>query len=270
MRIPKKLVNRDKLEPTYEMESDVKLETIGRVNWDQVEIRSKLEEFLPIFAQRPIQDNQGGMTSVGLFNVWFLLNKLQPQYVIESGIWKGQSTWLIENTLTQARILSIDIDLSLRNFISSRAIYSQEDFLAINIAKLGWRFENSLAFFDDHQHVIPRLQKCLALGIKDIILDDDYPEYAGARHLSAASSWNEKDPSGKPRFPNEKHFLEQHLEAYYLMPPLFDYPEALTQEKSYLTMNSLMGKYDPLRHGKLAIYNRDMYSYRWTTYLRLK
>jgi hypothetical protein len=210
------------------------------------------------------------MRSVGLFNVWFLLSRLRPQAVLESGIWKGQSTWLIERTLPAASIISLDIDLGIREYVSPRARYGQIDFLQLDLAQAGWPSQGGLAFFDDHQDVMPRLRKCHELGIRDVILDDNYPEFSGARHVSAAAVLNDRGPSGEIRFAAERAWLQEHLEAYYLCAPVFDYKEPLTLEKSFIATPSLLGTYDPARHSRYESYFQDMPEYRWTTYLRLK
>ena len=54
-----------------------------------------------------------------MFATFFILKKLNPSFVIESGVFRGQSTWLIENALPNSEILSIDIDLSKRKYISN-------------------------------------------------------------------------------------------------------------------------------------------------------
>ena len=46
------------------------------------------------------------------FYFYLILKNLKPELIIESGVYKGQSTWLIENTLPNSKIISIDIDLN--------------------------------------------------------------------------------------------------------------------------------------------------------------
>lgn len=240
------------------------------VPWGDAEVIAALPEFLPHFHRRPIRDNQGGMRSVGLFNVWFLLTRLRPDSVIESGVWKGQSTWLIEDTLPNAKIFSIDPNLSLREYVSGRARYSQTDFLGQDLHAMGFRYPETLAFFDDHQDVLPRLELCRMQGIRHVILDDNYPEFAGARHVSAAAILNDRNGDGTPKYPGERKSLLEMTESYYLCKPIFDYREPLTMEKSLISEPSLLGPFDSGRHSGLETYFQDMPEYRWTTYLKLK
>ena len=67
-----------------------------------------LQEFVTLYKKRPIKNNNGGMKSVGQFWVWFVTKELQPDLIVESGIWIGQSTWLLQQAAPQARIISIE------------------------------------------------------------------------------------------------------------------------------------------------------------------
>jgi hypothetical protein len=270
MRIPKSMLPAETDRKPGPTDILSPITCLGSVPWNRTDVTAALDTFLPIFDRRPIRENQGGMRSVGLFNVWFLLNRLRPRSVLESGIWKGQSTWLIEETLPEAEIVSIDINLPIREYVSRRARYSDSDFMRIDMEAFGWNSEGSLAFFDDHQDVVPRLRKCQSLGIKHIILDDNYPEFLGARHISAAAILNDRNGDGTARYPSERRWLLENTESYYLCMSIFDYPEPLTMEKSFIKEPSLLGRFDPSRHARYETYFRDLPEYRWTTYLKLK
>ena len=62
----------------------------------------------------------------------FCLLKIQPKYVIESGVWKGQTTWLIKEALKNSKIYSIDIDLSQRDLIYKDVKYLDKDIAKYN------------------------------------------------------------------------------------------------------------------------------------------
>lgn len=76
------------------------LTSIGEPPWTREEIIDSLDEFSAIYADRPIQDNKGGMKAPHMFAVWFMTRKLSPDLIVESGIWRGQSTWLLEQAST--------------------------------------------------------------------------------------------------------------------------------------------------------------------------
>ena len=61
--------------------------------WKSAEITELINEFSELYETRPIKDNSGGMKSPHMFPAWFVVKKLKPKVLIESGVWKGQGTW---------------------------------------------------------------------------------------------------------------------------------------------------------------------------------
>ncbi|MAJ30415.1 MAG: hypothetical protein CMQ73_04065 [Gammaproteobacteria bacterium] len=229
-------------------------------NWSYDSIRTELLYFEKIYSERPIKDNQGGMKYPHMFAFYFILKNINPEFVVESGIWKGQSTWLIEKTLPNANILSLDINLKKREYISSskRVTYSNKDFINHDFSKIPI---NSLVFFDDHQNSYERLMQSYFFGFKNVIIDDNYPilhgdtyslkkifhrsglndERTGFKNLIKAlimilnhylkkkidkSYKNEifkYNLSVQDILPNENHFknIDKIIETYYEFPPIF-------------------------------------------------
>ena len=109
-------------------------------------INSELKNFLNIYKNRPIKNNKGGCRINHAFAIYFILKRLKPKLVIESGIYKGQTTWLIEKTLPKTKLICIDIDLSQRKYISKKAKYSDIDFKFHDFSKIPL---NTLVFFDE-------------------------------------------------------------------------------------------------------------------------
>ena len=140
--------------------------------WGKDEIVKEIELFKDLYKYRPIKNNVHGMRFQHMFATYFILKKINPSFIIESGVYKGQSTWLIENTLPNSKILSIDIDLSQRVYISKKAIYSDLDFKNQDFSYLPY---DTLVFFDDHVNHYERLQQAKFFNIKNIIFEDNYP-----------------------------------------------------------------------------------------------
>ena len=87
-----------------------------------------LNDFISLYEKRPVKNNKGGMLFTHMFYFYLMLKNLKPELVIESGVYKGQSTWLIESTLPNSKIISIDINLNSREYISKKAEYRSLDF----------------------------------------------------------------------------------------------------------------------------------------------
>ena len=144
--------------------------------WENNEFLKEIEIFKNLYKDRPIKNNFHGMRFQHMFATYFILKKFKPSFVIESGVFRGQSTWLIENTLPDSKILSIDIDLSQRIYISKKAKYSEIDFKDQNFSNLP---DDTLVFLDDHVNHYERLKQAKFFNIKKIILEDNYTEEKG-------------------------------------------------------------------------------------------
>jgi len=144
--------------------------------WYNKNLDYELNNFLKLYSERPIKNNIHGIRINHAFAIYFILKKIQPEFIIESGIYRGQSTWLIEKTLPKAKILSIDLNLNNRIYISNKVKYSKIDFKDQNFDRIP---KNTLAFFDDHQPHIERLMQCKNFKIMHMIFEDNYIKNQG-------------------------------------------------------------------------------------------
>jgi hypothetical protein len=143
-------------------------------------LQKDLEEFLILNESRPIQNNYGGMKEPHMFWVYFILKKLQPKVIIESGAWKGQSGWLIEQVCPNSKIISIDPNLGLLEYKSDNILYRTKDFSDHDwTEELGDDCKNALAFIDDHQNNYLRLKHAFKHNIPHMIFEDNYPTTQG-------------------------------------------------------------------------------------------
>ena len=152
--------------------------SIGEVPWTEDDLRAGLEEFARLYAERPIKKNRGGMTSTHLFSIWFALRAIKPRAIVESGVWKGQGTWLFETTCPDAQLYCIEPRPERIIYRSEKAVYHEDDFSTHN-----WDFlprDETVFFFDDHQNAYERLKTCLWFGFRQhIFFDDNYPPLRG-------------------------------------------------------------------------------------------
>ena len=128
-----------------------------------------MDNFISICEKHPIKNNKGGNAISQAYHLFYFKNK-KPSFVIESGVYKGQSTWLIENTLPESEILSIDIDLNQREYFSKKANYSNLDFKFQDLSKIP---NDTLVFFDDYVNHLERII-IKFFKIKNIVLEDNY------------------------------------------------------------------------------------------------
>jgi hypothetical protein len=139
------------------------------------EMQSHLNEFEDLYLKRPIENNQGGMKAPQAFYAWFIAKKINPETIIESGLWYGQGTWFFEQACPEANIICIDPNLNNLKYKSNRAKYITQDFNTIEWDKIVLNRENSLCFFDDHQDANSRLPFLKKYKFKHFMFEDNYP-----------------------------------------------------------------------------------------------
>jgi len=153
------------------------LESIGEFPWSRGSMIDDLEMFAELYAQRPLADNTGGMKAPHMFMAWFALRQLQPEVVVESGVYRGQGTWLIRQACPDAELYCIDLDLNQVEVRPDGATYFSDDF-----ASLDWSHlppEKTLLFFDDHQNAYERVKTARWFGFEHMIFEDNYPANVG-------------------------------------------------------------------------------------------
>jgi len=149
---------------------------LGTPSWQRDEMAASLEEFAGLYAQRPLRQNPGGMTSTHLFLTWFVLRKLAPGAIVESGVWRGQGTWVIERACPHAQLHCVEPNLERIHYRSARARYYDRDLSIVDWSQLP---EDTVFFIDDHQDAIERVKTIRWLGFKHMIFEDNYPPRQG-------------------------------------------------------------------------------------------
>ena len=234
-------------------------ETESRLSWPswlppEDQIDKLIIEFLKLYALRPIQNNDGGVKSVGAFSLWFFLRRINPNLVIESGVWKGLTTWLIESSLPDANIICLDPHPEVRQYTSKKAIYPPVDFADMDFGDEN--FLNALVFFDDHQNAYKRVLQAWEKGFTHLIFDDNYPGENDS-HLTLQNCLS----LGK----NEATHLQEIIEKYEIFPPLYQYDKPITAQKVLIDIPALNIAYTPA----FEILKQEMCTYRWMTYIKL-
>lgn len=279
---------------------------IGSPPWTRDEIMASIDEFSEIYANRPIKDNRGGMKAPHMFGAWFMAKKLSPDLIVESGIWKGQGTWLLEKACPTAKLVSIDLNLDLREYVSDKAVYLDKDF-----SEHVWLevTDNSLAFFDDHQNAYKRLKQCQWAGFKHMIFEDNYPIKQGdcySLKKAFANAGFEPEPPRQQTTDNsvaskvrgrlvkllrgnteslvpqndamkiepndfDSRMLKKNLGVYYEFPPVFKTRNTRWgdewDETFYPTSKPLLEKSTKKSH---ELFVKEALDYTWICYAKLK
>lgn len=194
--------------------------------WDREDMLKHIDEFNELYNNRPIKDNNGGMKSGHMFHAWYVVKKVKPKYLIESGVWKGLGTWFFEKASPDTKIISIDPQPNFRVYTSPNATYQTNDFMTTDWSHLP--ISETMIFFDDHQDFFQRLKKANSLGFKVIMTEDNYPYQQGDCYtpkkilanrdyvidLAGSRSWRAKKDE-------DLEYFKTNVKYYQEMPPLF-------------------------------------------------
>src|SRR5687767_2871067 len=87
----------------------------SRENWEaeRAQLLAGLREFASLMKRAPFT-NRGGLRGVSAFALWWFVRRGDPEVVFESGVWKGGSTWLIEQAAPRAEVFCFDPLISSR------------------------------------------------------------------------------------------------------------------------------------------------------------
>lgn len=141
------------------------------LKYSKKNIQNYVEDYCRVFSKTPIRDmNSGFGFNEGLF-LFCIIKVIKPSLVIESGIMKGFTTYLIdEATDKQCIINSFDISFENIEYRSKKAHYFKND---INQTPPDLKNHKVLAFWDDHTSQLDRLEFSIKNNIKYNIFDDD-------------------------------------------------------------------------------------------------
>ncbi|XP_015894599.1 uncharacterized protein LOC107428563 [Ziziphus jujuba] len=164
------------------------------VEWTSKDLIKGLEEFVPIYETRPIKNNMYGMGFDHSFGLWFIARWLKPDLMIESGAFKGHSTWVLRQAMPETPIISITPrhpEKYLKKgpaYVDGNCTYfAGKDF--IDFGSIDWvkvmkkhgitDLSQVLIFFDDHQNELKRIRQALDAGFRHLVFEDNYDTGTG-------------------------------------------------------------------------------------------
>jgi hypothetical protein len=251
---------------------------IGVSPFSRDEMRTSMADFRSLYARRPILDNHGGMRAPHLFATWFMVRTLRPTHIVESGVFKGLGTWLLEQAAPAARLFCIEPNPTAIEYRSARAEYLVRDF-----AETTWDLPGptTLLFFDDHQNALERVQLAGELGFRHLIFEDNYPAGRGDCYSLKRAFMGEAPPAPRTLLGRARQrlgrlvgqdvdvvsYLEGALETYCEFPPIVRsrktrWGDAWDDEK-YPTPAALLSNAEADAGGLFA---SDADSYTWICY----
>ncbi|WP_132254086.1 hypothetical protein [Methylobacterium segetis] len=134
-------------------------------------VRAMVEEFWSLIPHAPVRQRRGGSGFNGALQLYVAMRALAPRFVIESGVFRGLTTWVIRQACPEAQIRCHDPDLSGLQYRDARAHYATVDWARADLSALDP--DATVAFFDDHVSQARRVVEARARGITRLLFDDD-------------------------------------------------------------------------------------------------
>ena len=144
---------------------------LSNLKYNKSEVEGYLDEFDYVFGKSPIKEHESGFGyNEGVF-FYTLLKIINPEIVIESGVMKGFTTYLIDAaTHNDCKIFSYDINFENNMFNSKKATYINTD-ITNKIPSI--KNKKTVALWDDHTSQMDRLKFSQKYNIQYNFFDDD-------------------------------------------------------------------------------------------------
>jgi hypothetical protein len=137
------------------------------------DFRAEVEKFMSIYRDRQRQNNVGGSGFHNSFWIFLTARALDPELIVESGVWKGHTSKLFEQACPNATIHGFDINLGKLEYKTGCAQFHEYDWSCFGFGNVNPN--KSLVFFDCHINHARRLLEARARGFKHLIFDDNPP-----------------------------------------------------------------------------------------------
>lgn len=137
------------------------------------EITETVAEFRKVFLRSPITRNFYGANFSSGLNLFCLARHLMPTKIVESGVYKGQSSYFLASACPRASVFAFDLSLAEVTHRTPGVIFYANDWMKTEIRCQP--NNRDLCFFDDHQNQALRIIQAHERGFRHILFDDSWP-----------------------------------------------------------------------------------------------
>lgn len=137
-------------------------------------------DFWSLLPTCPIRQRQGGNGFNGALQLYAVVRTLRPATIVESGVFRGFTTWVMRQAHPGADIRCFDPVPAQRRWRDPRARYSAADWSTADLS--GIDPHDALAFFDDHIDQARRIVEAAERGFCRLLFDDDAAAHAIHAH----------------------------------------------------------------------------------------
>lgn len=147
----------------------------------EINTDSLIRDFFDIYCGRKLTDNTHGSGFHNSFWIYLIAKALNPTLVVESGVLKGHTTWLLEQACPKADLFGFDITLDYIEYKNLNAQLLEQDWNTFQFPE--FNPENGLVFFDCHVNHAQRILEAKAKGFKHLLFDDNPPVHKIFSHI---------------------------------------------------------------------------------------
>jgi hypothetical protein len=142
---------------------------------DNNRIRQEVETFFESISSCPVVQQHGGSGFNGGLLLFVIARILKPEVMVESGVFRGFTTWVMRLACPTARIYCFDLTFRALMYRDKQAVYVEHDWSKFDFPS--GELSRALCFFDDHVDQWRRIEEAKDRKIGCIIFDDSFPSY---------------------------------------------------------------------------------------------
>ena len=142
---------------------------------DAETLRTIVADFFALYPQRAVQDNEGGTKFGDSFWLYTLTRLIAPAFIVESGVHRGHSAWLLHQAAPQADQHGFDVSFRNLAWRDPHVTWHEHDWMASDL-RVPHR-ATTLGYFDDHISHAQRVVEAQARGFRTLLFDDDFPAH---------------------------------------------------------------------------------------------
>ncbi len=148
---------------------------------DKCSMRKNIADFFNIYSSRKYTDNTSGSGFHNAFWIFLFCRTMDPNLIVESGVWKGHTTWLMEQACPDAKIFGFDLNLKQLEYKNLKAKLIEDDWNNYDFQRVDP--DRSFIFFDCHVNHAKRILEAKEKGFRHLIFDDNPPIHKIYSHI---------------------------------------------------------------------------------------
>lgn len=135
-----------------------------------------IAEFLDALAECPIRQQSGGSGVNAALILWLIARAIRSTLVIESGVLRGFTSWVLRRSVLNATIHSFDISFAELQYRTDNIQYHESDWMSVDLRPQDP--SRAIVFFDDHVDQWKRVREAAGRGFRYLVFDDNLPAHA--------------------------------------------------------------------------------------------